>query len=362
MRVLAVLLLAVLGLAVARPQWHQLHEYSFEQYEQEYGKVYGTEQERLIRKKIFEEKLEEFKAHNSDPSKSWKKGVNHFTDLTDAEFKRMLGNKHNRARNPSLEFSQVSQEQLKQYEAADVDWRTKGAVTDVKDQGSCGSCWTFATAETLESWWFLAGHKLPVLSEQQIIDCTPNPNHCGGTGGCEGGTVELAYDRIIAMGGLASESDYPYQGVDGTCQFSGNTTNPAATLSGWKDLLSNDYASVMAAIQKGPLAISVDASAWSSYDSGVFSCDMSAPDIDHAVQLVGYGTDSASGSLFWLVRNSWSSGWGEDGYIRLQRFSSNNPCGEDTTPADGDGCSGGPAEVKVCGSCGILYDVCYPII
>jgi len=352
----------ILGCLAATTRWHQLLDYSFERYEKEFNKVYSDEGERLVRKAIFTQKLAEIRAHNSDSSKSWKKGVNQFTDRTVDEFKKIMGNKHHRARNPTYEFAHYSTEQLQRWEAADVDWRTKGAVTAVKDQGSCGSCWTFATAETLESWWFLAGNSLPILSEQQIIDCTPNPNQCGGTGGCEGGTVELAYDRIIAMGGIASEADYPYRGVDGTCKFSGKTVSPAANLTGWKDLPTNDYASVLAAIQTGPLAISVDASSWSAYESGVLTCDMSNPDIDHAVQLVGYGVDSTTNDLYWLVRNSWSSGWGEDGYIRLKRFSSGDPCGDDTTPQDGDGCAGGPTDVKVCGSCGILYDVVVPII
>jgi len=165
------------------------------------------------------------------------------------------------------------------------------------------------------------------------------------------------------MGGLASEANYPYTGEDGTCQFSGNTTNPAATLLSYVDLPTNQYPPVMAAIQRGPLAISVDASAWQSYEEGVFTgCNMNSPDLDHAVQLVGYGQDAGSSLYYWLVRNSWSAGWGENGYIRLQRFTSNQPCGEDTSPGDGDGCTNGPPEVEVCGSCGILYDVLYPIV
>mmetsp|Transcript_6565 Transcript_6565/g.27073 ORF Transcript_6565/g.27073 Transcript_6565/m.27073 type:complete len:122 (+) Transcript_6565:305-670(+) len=113
----------------------------------------------------------------------------------------------------------------------------------------------------------------------------------------------------------------------------------------------------------GPLAVNVDASAWSSYESGVFTgCDMQAPDLDHVVQLVGYGTDAGSNMDYWLVRNSWAPSWGEDGYIRIYRDSTASTCGVDTTPQDGTGCNGGPKNVTVCGSCGILYDVTYPLI
>jgi len=358
-----VLLLAIVSLSSAKTLWHQLDNYSFEEYEKEFGKIYQTEQERALRRQIFETNLKDIKEHNAKDDQTWKKGVNHLTDRTDTDLKSLHGYKRgDRRRRPSLEFSGASAEQLKLWEATELDWRTKGAVTDVKNQGECGSCWTFASAETLESWWFLAGHALPVLSEQQIVDCTPNPNHCGGTGGCNGGTPELAYDRIIEMGGLASEQDYPYTAKDGTCKWSGNTTSPAATLRAWVDLPPNDYGAVMAAIQNGPLAINVDASSWHAYESGVMSCNMTSPDIDHVVQLVGYGTDSATGALYWLVRNSWSTLWGEEGYIRLARWTTNNPCGEDQTPQDGTGCSGGSSEVLVCGSCGILYDVTFPVI
>jgi len=241
-----------------------------------------------------------------------------------------------------------------------VDWRTKGVVTDVKDQGGCGSCWTFGTAETIESFWALAGNTLTVLSEQQILDCTPNPNDCGGTGGCEGGTPEIAYPQIIAKGGLSSEESYPYVGTDESCQT--NEINPVAKISGFVSLPSNQYSAVMNAVAtKGPLVIAVDAGSWFGYESGVFDgCNQQNPDIDHCVQLVGYGNDPDQGD-FWLVRNSWADSWGENGYIRVARYSFTT-CGIDTSPQDGLGCKGGPSNVTVCGTCGILFDVNYPII
>jgi len=244
-----------------------------------------------------------------------------------------------------------------------VDWREKGIITAVKDQGNCGSCWTFATVEATESAYALATGKLHVLSEQQILDCTPNPQHCGGTGGCDGGTAELAWAKIIQMGGLDSEWIYPYQSYFGnafTCRY--GQARAAVMVSSFVNLPPNEQDPILNYLgMTGPLAISVDAATWSSYESGVFNgCNQTAPDIDHAVQLVGYGTDSTLGD-YWLVRNSWSPAWGENGYIRLKR-TTEIQCGTDSTPSDGDGCSGGPPTVKVCGTCGILFDGVYPVV
>jgi len=245
-----------------------------------------------------------------------------------------------------------------------IDWRTSNIITSVKDQGNCGSCWSFATAEMVETYWAMSTGELPTLSEQQILDCTENTNQCGGTGGCGGGTPEIAYEQIIAQGGLASEWTYPYLsywGHDMNCTFSAQKTPAAAVLKGYTVLPSNDYNSVMGAIISGPLAVNVDANAWADYESGVFDgCNQVNPDINHVVQLVGYGDDPSFGD-YWLIRNSWTPVWGEQGYIRLARSSSPD-CGVDIHPQDGTGCLNGPANVTVCGTCGILYDVSFPVV
>jgi len=340
-----------------RPKWTDLKNYSFEQYLLDFAKTYKGE-EFLRRKEIFERNLDDVRGHNADDSRSWKKGINRMSDWAKEEFTRLLGyRKKQGAREESFSIPEYY-ERLPSH----VDWRTKGVVTPVKNQGACGSCWTFGTCETIESFWALKTKKLVVMSEQQILDCTPNPNDCGGTGGCGGGTPEIAYQRIIQMGGLTSESNYPYTATDGNCQFNNQTINPVAKLSGYKVLPSNNYTAVLTAVAvTGPLVINVDASEWSSYDSGVFSgCDEESNiDIDHVVQLVGYGTDSQLGD-YWIVRNSWGD-WGESGYIRLAR-TAKVTCGVDSSPQDGTGCNGGPSQVTVCGECGILYDVSYPVV
>jgi len=331
-----------------------------------------------MRQNIFEARLEGIRKHNADPTATWKAGVNQLTDKTDEEYQKLLG--FDTRKRPIESDQKISPKYLQSSRRINangmsnsqavrlpgsVDWRMEGVVTGVKDQGQCGSCWSFAAAETIESHFAIKTGQLPTLSQQHILGCTQNPNQCGGTGGCGGATVELAYDMIIKSGGIASEWTYPYLsywGQNQKCIFS-NYTPAVVKLADYVMLPSNEYEPLIEAVAtQGPIAISVDASAWSSYEFGVFNgCNQTNPDLNHAVQLVGYGTDPKFGA-YWLVRNSWSPAWGEFGYIRLARETNNNTCGVDLTPLDGSGCVGGPPSVIVCGTCGILYDNVYPII
>jgi len=345
-------------------RWHQLENgYNFETYKNEYNKIYGSESEHAFRKIIFENNLRTIIAHNKG-NKGWKLGVNHMADWSDDEFKSLMGvrkelvylsRKHEAENLPA-----PSNPELLKGLPDSVDWRTKGVVTPVKDQGRCGSCWSFASAETLESFYAISSGKLVELSEQNILDCTSNPHHCGGTGGCGGATAELAFETAKTKG-IATEWTYPYisyWGKNYQCQ----TQPPSYTkIKSYVTLPANQQDPLMMAVATlGPIAISVDASSWKFYETGVFDgCNQTFPDIDHAVQLVGYGTDSNQGN-FWLVRNSWNLGWGEKGYIRIKREATPR-CGTDITPSDGTGCDDGPNKVTVCGTCGILYDSAYPI-
>lgn len=193
--------------------------------------------------------------------------------------------------------------------------------------------------------------------------CTPNPDHCGGDGGCAGATAELAFDYVANSAGLLEEYQYSYQSYYGknyACESP--AANPVATIGGYVKLPENNYAFLMTAIARvGPIAISVDASSWSAYKGGIFNgCNQANPDIDHGVVLVGYGEEN--GQKYWIVRNSWSPAWGEKGYIRLARFSDEQDrCGSDITPLDGTACNGNTTAVKVCGTCGILYDTAFPL-
>jgi cathepsin L len=241
---------------------------------------------------------------------------------------------------------------------ASVDWRQHNppVVSAVKDQGGCGSCWAFSTAETMESAVAIASGKLMTFSEQQLVDCAPNPQHCGGTGGCSGSVQEVAMNYSKAAG-ITTEASYPYTARTGQCQP--EKIKSVATIDGYVKLPTNDYNALMNAVATiGPIAISVAAS-WTFYSGGIFNGDCGWI-VDHAVQLVGYGSENGKG--YWIVRNSWGSGWGESGYIRISREAdaSKVECGTDDQPDSGDGCDGGPSTIQVCGKCAILSDSSYP--
>ena len=229
---------------LAATRWHELDGYTFERYRQEFGKTYATAEEAAAREAAFNKKLKEVRSHNAAghswcvsprldsrpehvthctalvdnlsgtrPTVDRKRGVNHLTDRTPEELSVLHG--LDRALLFSQKHALSTAKPARPFTKADevpsgVDWRRQGAVTPVKNQGHCGSCWTFASAETVESRWFLKTGELQDLSEQFILDCTPNPHACGGTGGCGGGTAALAYERLKALGGLPSEWVYPY--------------------------------------------------------------------------------------------------------------------------------------------------------
>jgi len=346
-------------------KWYELENYEFEDYKKEFKRDYVNDEEDTFRRNLFNGKLQKIKLHNADKTKTWKEGVNEFTDRTDEEFQVRLGLRKDILYSMKFKNGESSEPKVNTHDISalpkSIDWRDYGIITAVKDQGECGSCWTFGTTETIESYWSLATNKLTCLSEQQILDCTPNPNDCGGTGGCGGGTPELAMNQLIALGGQATEWTYPYRSYFGSAfQCSKNLSAPMVQLSDYTVLPTNEYEPVLQHLAKvGPLAINVDAGTWSPYESGVYNgCNQTNPDIDHVVQLVGYGNDPENGD-FWLVRNSWNPTWGEAGYIRLAR-ESKPVCGTDIHPSDGTGCNNGPPKVTVCGTCGVLFDTSFP--
>lgn len=220
------------------------------------------------------------------------------------------------------------------------------------------------------------------FSPQELVSCVPNPNSCGGQGGCNGATVELALDWVMQHG-LADEQQVPYSAGDLPCRVGANSNVPGqlqtgdqvmvATkdvgglkfgMTGWTKLPENSYEPLLRAVStQGPAAVSVGARGWHTYASGIFDfCDKDVV-INHAVTLLGYGADPTNGDKYWLILNSWGSGWGEGGTMRLLRKDSDETeyCGVDKQPEMGTGCTGGPAEVKVCGMCGILYDAVLPV-
>jgi cathepsin L len=249
-----------------------------------------------------------------------------------------------------------------------VDWRSSGAVSTVKDQGHCGSCWAFASTATIESHVALATGLMFDLSVQQMAMCAPNPDHCGGIGQCEGSTAELAFDYVTGSDGMYQEYQYPYEsyyGTDYDCRSDiPKSSLPVATIDGYVKLPDNNYTMLMNAVANvGPVAINVDASTWHAYESGVFNgCNQDTPDVNHVVVTIGYGTDETSGEKYWIVRNSWSANFGEAGFIRLLRTDEDESnCGSDVTPQDGVACQDQVDPLTVCGTCGAIYDSSYPL-
>eukprot|EP00047_Mylnosiga_fluctuans_P001529 m.220761 g.220761 ORF g.220761 m.220761 type:complete len:360 (-) comp10445_c0_seq1:44-1123(-) len=354
MAALALLALAALASAM-----------TFDEYVVQYNKQYEAKSaEWFAHEATFIARVAEIEAHNSNAGRTYDMTINQFTDMTVLERKAFLGHK----RIPFAGLEEVAAPVFHTPVSdlpASVDWRTKGVVTPIKNQGQCGSCWAFATTETLESHAALTTNPPTqiILSPQQLVNCVPNPKHCGGTGGCSGATPEVGYTYLASCGGQTTEKLYPYTARDGACKFDKTTTPPAVAISGYVKIDENNYTAVMNAIANiGPIAISVEADTWFSYSSGILpasGCNLQDTDIDHNVQLVGYGTEG--GKDYWIVRNSWGATWGESGYIRLARSSDGKPCSPDKEPGDGSACEPYPKEVNVCGTCGILYDTCYPV-
>ncbi|XP_068664674.1 vignain-like [Aristolochia californica] len=247
--------------------------------------------------------------------KPYKLKLNKFADLTNHEFRASYAGSrvsHSRMLKGNRRETGFLHENSTQVPAS-VDWRKKGAVNPVKDQGQCGSCWAFSTVAAVEGINAIKAKELVSLSEQELIDCDTTDNS-----GCHGGLMEYAFEYIKKNGGLTTEANYPYAASDGNCNPS-KQNSPIVTIDGHENVPTNDENALLKAVANQPVSVAIDASgsALQFYSEGVFtgSC---GTDLDHGVAIVGYGT-TLDGTKYWIVRNSWGPEWGEKGYIRTER-------------------------------------------
>lgn len=287
----------------------------------DYGLSYATREEYLFRLQQYKRADAAIAAINSDPANTFKAAHNMFSTWTDAEYKRLLGDKpHSDA---ATEYTV-----LPETETPDsLDWRAQGAVNPVRNQGQCGSCWTFAAVAVLEGHHAIEHGELLQLSEQQIVDC----DHDNGVDGCRGGLAALALQWVQEGHPLATRDSYPYVAADGTCN---QAAQGVAGVSSVTNVTKFSLSQTLEAAKLGPVGISVAAGndIFRFYKSGVLNNAKCAEyGLDHAIAIVGFGTDPEGGD-YWIVRNSWGTSWGEEGYIRLGRVEGAGICGCQTRP------------------------------
>ncbi|KAL7738276.1 hypothetical protein ACLKA6_006607 [Drosophila palustris] len=299
-------------------------ESEWESFKTEYGKIYANEDEEQLRAQVFRDNKEMIDKHNENylaGKETYEMGVNQFADLLPKEFESLMLQGLNLTESNSLtDFTYTKPEDVEIPPA--IDWRSKGAVTGVKNQGNCGSCWAFAAVGSLEGQHFVKTRQLISLSEQNLLDCSNRPPY--NNGGCKGGDYVRAFRYVQDNGGIDTESSYPYKAVQQPCRF--DKRYVGATVRGIVRIHPNSEAALaVASATKGPIAVAIYAGNLQFYHNGVFNNPSCNKPANHAVTVVGYGHDNRGGD-FWLVKNSWGSDWGEHGYVRMSR-NRNNQCG-----------------------------------
>jgi len=362
---------------------------TFPEFVKHHARTY-TGSEYVVRKNLFEANLGKIDSHNQKPHKLWKAGLSHLADRSMDEVSALWGwnptgrPDNHAASTPNTELmgSRVDPVPLPK----SFNWTRLSAMQNILDQGQCGSCWAVAATAVLSAHSELYGDGR-MLSAQQIVSCTPNPHSCGGTGGCDGATAELAFDYVLENG-LVDDEAFPYTELDAIPQTPDCPSKMKAPkgsrigledakdfglqkvgnnfgMTGWERLPQNKLEPLMRAlVEKGPVAVSVAASEmWSFYERGIMDDCVKDAVVNHAVTMIGYG--SADDDNYWLIQNSWGGNWGEAGFMRILRRDSDEEteedfCGWDRQPEVGSGCDGGPTKMRVCGTCGMLFDTAVP--
>ncbi|XP_020215772.1 senescence-specific cysteine protease SAG39 [Cajanus cajan] len=281
----------------------------------QYGKVYKDAAEKDKRFQIFKNNVHFIESFNEAGDKPFNLSINKFADLHNEEFKALLTNGQKKTHKV-----EIATEALFRYDSVSVtdipatmDWRKRGAVTPIKDQGTCRSCWAFSTVATIEGLHQIATGELVSLSEQELVDCVK-----GDSEGCYGGYVEDSFEFITKKGGISSETYYPYKGVNKTCKVK-KETHGVARIKGYENVPANSENALLKAVANQPVSAYIEAGgyAFQFYSGGIFT-GKCGTHIDHSVTIVGYGK-ARGGTKYWLVKNSWGTEWGEKGYIRMKR-------------------------------------------
>lgn len=283
------------------------------QYLQRYGKNYADTPAFWSHYYNYEQNQRAIDAHNRGNA-SWTMAANNFTDLTRAEFRSIyLG-----ARRPATERGSAPAAARSAPQPAlpsAIDWRSEGIVTDVKDQGSCGSCWAFSAVGSLEGAHARKSRTLTALSEQNLVDCA-GPFGCDG---CGGGWMTSAFEYVESNGGIDTEAAYAYRARDERCAY--RNSSRGATVRGVVNITQGDTDALLRAVATvGPVSVAIDASFdLQMYGSGVYtSTSCSKTMLNHGVLVVGYG-ETSTGKKYYIIKNSWGKDWGMDGYVYFDR-------------------------------------------
>ncbi|XP_046520605.1 procathepsin L [Equus quagga] len=311
-----------LGIASAAPKLDPSLDAQWYQWKATHRRLYGVNKE-AWRRAVWEKNMRMIELHNQEYSQGkhgFTMAMNAFGDMTNEEFRQVMNGLHNQTHKKGRVFREPLSAELPK----SVDWRKKGYVTPVKNQGLCGSCWAFSATGALEGQMFRKTGKLVSLSEQNLVDCS----WAQGNEGCNGGLMDYAFQYVKDNGGLDSEKSYPYLAEDGSCKYKPEYS--AANDTGFLDIQQQEKFLMEAVATVGPISAGIDASleSFQFYKEGIYyDPDCSSKDLDHGVLVVGYGFEGKdSSNKYWLVKNSWGEDWGMNGYLKMAKDRKNH-CG-----------------------------------